>query len=276
MSTSYPGSLDSYTPLVDDVDYPQAADINNPRDAIVAIETLLGIGGDITLTAGDIFLAAGYDIYAEDNDLPIFKRLNGMADWDEHFDGLSALPSGWAWAGAPFVTPDVISYGDSGIELGYTVGAARSFLYKAHAGGSEGDYRALISTNINAAGAYFGPRIDDNSDNNYNEGEIYIVGSTSYRVDAAHNLAAAGRTVTNGTTFYHPISDIRCNVYNTKWTNWNINAAITGINTAGDWMIRTATPGVAHNWTPTRQGIVINWLGTGWHRVTIEAWLGAA
>jgi hypothetical protein len=42
MSTSYPGGLDSYATKVDGVDDVMASHINNPQDAIVAIETELG------------------------------------------------------------------------------------------------------------------------------------------------------------------------------------------------------------------------------------------
>ena len=42
MPTNFPTSIDSYTALVNNVDTISAADVNNPRDAIVAIETLLG------------------------------------------------------------------------------------------------------------------------------------------------------------------------------------------------------------------------------------------
>ena len=44
MPTNFPTtSIDSYATLVNNVDTINAADVNNPRDAIVAIETILGI-----------------------------------------------------------------------------------------------------------------------------------------------------------------------------------------------------------------------------------------
>jgi len=45
MATNFPTGLDSYTTKVDGVDFPQASHINNPQDAIVAIQTKLGIDG---------------------------------------------------------------------------------------------------------------------------------------------------------------------------------------------------------------------------------------
>ena len=43
MSTNYPGALDSYSTKVDGVDDVLAAHINNPQDAIEAIEAELAI-----------------------------------------------------------------------------------------------------------------------------------------------------------------------------------------------------------------------------------------
>jgi hypothetical protein len=43
MSTNYPSALDSYTTKIDLVTDVMAADINNPQDAIIAIETELGL-----------------------------------------------------------------------------------------------------------------------------------------------------------------------------------------------------------------------------------------
>jgi len=45
----YPTSLDSYTVNTDGIDDVMAVDVNELQSAIVAIETLLGIGGNITL-----------------------------------------------------------------------------------------------------------------------------------------------------------------------------------------------------------------------------------
>jgi hypothetical protein len=52
MSTNYPTSLDSYTAKTDGVDDVLAAHVNNLQDAIVAIETKIGIGNFI-IAAGD-------------------------------------------------------------------------------------------------------------------------------------------------------------------------------------------------------------------------------
>lgn len=53
MATNFPSSLDSYATNVDGVDIVTAADINNLQDAVVAIETAVGVGmAQPTATAG--------------------------------------------------------------------------------------------------------------------------------------------------------------------------------------------------------------------------------
>ncbi len=58
MATNFPTSIDSYTTKIDATDYPQAADVNNPQDAIVALETKVGINGSGTNTSLDYKLAS--------------------------------------------------------------------------------------------------------------------------------------------------------------------------------------------------------------------------
>ena len=54
MSTVYPSAVDSYTTKVNGVDTPDAAHVNNLQDAVVAIETELGVdpaGSSATVSA---------------------------------------------------------------------------------------------------------------------------------------------------------------------------------------------------------------------------------
>jgi hypothetical protein len=57
MSTNFPTSLDSYAALVDGVDILEAADQNNVRDAIEAIEAKVGINGSAVATSHDYKIA---------------------------------------------------------------------------------------------------------------------------------------------------------------------------------------------------------------------------
>jgi hypothetical protein len=53
MSTNFPTSLDSYAALVDGTDILEAADQNNVRDAVEAIEAKVGINGSAVTTSHD-------------------------------------------------------------------------------------------------------------------------------------------------------------------------------------------------------------------------------
>lgn len=53
MATNFPTSLDTYTARVDGVDNVVAADVNDPHDAVVAIETKLGVNGSAVTTTID-------------------------------------------------------------------------------------------------------------------------------------------------------------------------------------------------------------------------------
>lgn len=56
MATNYPTSLDSYTTLVDNVDDVLAAHANDRGDAIVALETKIGVDSSAVTTSFDYFL----------------------------------------------------------------------------------------------------------------------------------------------------------------------------------------------------------------------------
>ncbi len=60
MSTNYPGALDSYSTKVDGVDDVLAAHINNPQDAIEAIEAELGTDPAGTFTTVKLRLEKAY------------------------------------------------------------------------------------------------------------------------------------------------------------------------------------------------------------------------
>jgi len=53
MSTNFPTSLDTYSDVADNVDDVMAADINNPQDAIEALEAKVGINNSVAATSHD-------------------------------------------------------------------------------------------------------------------------------------------------------------------------------------------------------------------------------
>lgn len=56
MSTNFPTALDTYSAKVDGTDYPQASHINNPQDAIAALEAKVGIDGSAVSTSIDYLI----------------------------------------------------------------------------------------------------------------------------------------------------------------------------------------------------------------------------
>ncbi len=58
MSTNYPGSLDTYSDKTDNVDTVYAADVNQPNDAVIAVETKIGTGAS-TPVANSILTGTG-------------------------------------------------------------------------------------------------------------------------------------------------------------------------------------------------------------------------
>lgn len=56
MASNFPTGLDSYVTKVDNVDYPMAAHINDPQDAIEALEAKIGIDSSAVSTSHDYML----------------------------------------------------------------------------------------------------------------------------------------------------------------------------------------------------------------------------
>ncbi len=81
MSTSYPTGIDTYTILVDNVDAAVAANVNNPGDAIEALEAKLGVDSSAVATSIDYFLkhaSGAYRIHQHDGSSDDGATL----DWD--------------------------------------------------------------------------------------------------------------------------------------------------------------------------------------------------
>jgi hypothetical protein len=75
MTTTFPVTVDSYSLKVDTVTDVLAADINNPQDAIVAIENALYQGLD------NLFINGGFDIWQRTtNDTAVTTTRKYVAD----------------------------------------------------------------------------------------------------------------------------------------------------------------------------------------------------
>lgn len=66
MTTTYPGAIDSFDTHVDGVDDVMAADVNNPCDSIVALETAIGSEGPCGLCEGRLTLLTNVPVTLAD------------------------------------------------------------------------------------------------------------------------------------------------------------------------------------------------------------------
>jgi len=84
MATNFPTSLDVYTPLVDNVDDVMAAHINNPYDAIEALEAKVGIDSSAVTTSLDYlvnsFFVSGRSLYLYENVAPTGWTIVAVTD----------------------------------------------------------------------------------------------------------------------------------------------------------------------------------------------------
>lgn len=121
MSTTYPGAVDSYDTKVDNVDDVMAADINNPQDAIEALEQTLGPSGNVSLCEGRLTLATGVPVTTTDQTAKTtvyftpykgnrISLYDGSSGWDtlEFTEKSVAVP---ATTTTPF---DVFAYNNGG------------------------------------------------------------------------------------------------------------------------------------------------------------------
>lgn len=110
MSTSFPGGIDAYTTKVDNVDDVQAVDINDPQDAIVAIETELGTdpAGAFTDVKTRLLNMVAELPYREPTVLVDSANASGVAS--NFRDNTATYPTGWTQADAPLETNTNLLY----------------------------------------------------------------------------------------------------------------------------------------------------------------------
>jgi hypothetical protein len=86
MSTNFPTSLDSYATLVDGTDILEAADQNNARDAIEALEAKVGIDGSAVAASHDYKIDALEDGPLTSNGSTVFNGTLTTADVFQDLD----------------------------------------------------------------------------------------------------------------------------------------------------------------------------------------------
>lgn len=212
---------------------------------------------------------------------PTLRLLSGPLGWDDDFSGgLSAPPSGWAWAGSPFVTPDTIAY-DSKIMSwrDTTVTAMRNFLYKSWTPGTP----SFIDLSAWLAGTFFtnaffqGIRIDDGTDNNYCEfGQYRSTTGNPIQYWSFHRVGGGSVVSAELDTSWQmvmppPFMVISMALRGTFWSNWDYRGQLWG-----DFAYQKTPAGATgKTWTPSRYGITsrrttYTWDTTKLARFTVE------
>lgn len=179
---------------------------------------------------------------------------------DTHFRD-ATIPSGFSWAGSPFVTPTV-NWQDtlSRVAVQFSTTSQRSFLYSS-----------TIADNAKVAGVYLattsadlfvGLRLDDGSDDNYKEVVLKsaVVSSNSYGILEQRSRAGGGGVSSNTANFEIPTPQqvrIGAAVTGTVWSAWSLRPLYRGLFAPGaSFWAPNADAGGNASWTPTRVGLV--------------------
>jgi hypothetical protein len=187
------------------------------------------------------------------------RALNQSSDITEDFTG-SSMPSGWSWAGSPFVTPPTVDYAVVGTLLrarSYT-SAFRSFLFKSAP--NLYAYSILCGFEVGTqTGAYAGVRLDDGTDNNYVEVVWWNVWSASepnIRVYLRQRTGGGAVVETEMTNMRQtmPLTFTRLTVVanGTRWSSWQ-----PGVRLDNQYFrLSGYSTGSTVSWTPSRAGVI--------------------
>jgi len=247
----------------------------------------------------NVWTLAENDCHGQNNELGLQARFNSDMFWDwdvtggTHWDTETAIAAPWAWAAAPFATPDSVELGSvpSHLLLKFQLGVAqRAFLYQTVAPGTAvvnvwlmGGMAALGTWP--AGGAAWGWRFDDGTDNNYVEGglaTLYItlngVANNSSRVVWRQWRAGGGAVNTwinapGGEMLYPSMMQMIATPGGTRYTNWTTTMVLRGMSSSHNqalWAPNQYPPGMA--FTPSRAGLVWEKPGTStWFSLRVDA-----
>lgn len=172
----------------------------------------------------------------------------------------TTLPSGWSWAGSPFVTPTLATVGGTFLYVQPGTGN-RSFMFRT----TFGDPHIFGIQSIADSGSYIAWRLDDGSDNNYIDIGLRDTYISDKQLVKRYRTGGGSVTETVQTKiFQSALFWIGFYITGTQWTSWTLNAELYNLFT----LIGYAGQG-PFSFTPTRFGIVF-YTAQSWHRYMID------
>lgn len=193
------------------------------------------------------------ELYLGGDDRTVAERIGKIPSSDD-LNSISAIPSGLAWAGAPFVTPASPSFQPSQIWFpNSSMSGGKSFLYGSNV--STMWHRFGIASTVSGMAA--GLRWDDGTDNNYAE----IISTVTVATPGTAKVIARKRTgggaitdAADGAVLYtHETFALRGAAEGTLWSNWSLRPLLYGDLGQPSW--QPSVTGLT--FTPTRAGFVM-------------------
>ncbi len=172
----------------------------------------------------------------------------------------TTLPSGWSWAGSPFVTPTLATAGGTFLRVQPGEGA-RSFMFR----NSLGAPRILGIQSVADGNSYIVWRLDDGTDNNYVEIGLCDVYIGDKRLISRTRIGGGSVTQNIDTQRHQPtLFWMGFYISGTQWSNWFLNGELYIGFTLSSFI--GAGP---FAFTPARFGIVF-YTAQSWHRYMID------
>jgi len=221
------------------------------------------INSDGSLSTKKQTLATGFDVFPDGNAYGLADQFIkiGVTPTDHFRSG--SIPTGYAWAGAPFATPTTVQYNFNSeyFRAFFSSTGNRGFMYKTvDARGGIYDMRAISSTPCN-----FGFRIDDGSDNNYTEWKLVNNGSTNI-FRAVERTGGGALTTTDVSMDWQSVIFLRFRPINGGGDTHYDYGYI-----AGELSSSLLFPSGVKTWLPTRFGVIVD--DTSTEAVAIIDWI---
>ncbi len=199
--------------------------------------------------------------------IPDANVARGYAPVSEAHDLTTTTPpSGWQWAGSPFVTPAV--YGHDATFWDVRPGSNnRAFIYKT----TTISYCHLFGIySVCSPQSYIGYRVDDGTDNNFAEVIMLFTDYHLFQIQARRRQSGGAITSYNSSALqFVPQLFVNYEIVGTQWTDWYVYSDVCchkSIIVPGfvTYLLGTSS------FTPTRSGIVF-YTTDLWNRFVIDS-----